>query len=266
MGIALMALGACGGSPKPSAASVVKAQSDLAVPAPEGISVKVTGTSAVVRWSAPKGLTVPLKGYEFYLDQTPAVSVGPQVTSYQLTGLASESHYAQVVALTATGESDPIAASFEVAYAAAAPGPTGTARPQETTPTQTPVAATQAPVATQAPPEQTPELSVSAACETAISDLQTVDTDAAGVIRGDNNEIATGHSFGALIIDLQNVSQNVSDSRLASLVTTATADVIGLRNLYVAGGNAVAESNLDPDAQAVQEYCSTQTDPLGGNA
>ena len=267
IGIAVMALGSCGGSHQPSAASVVVKATNLSVPAPEGISVKVTGTTAVVNWSAPKGLSVPLKSYEFYLDQTPAVSVGPQVTSRKLTGLASESHYVQVVALTATGQSEPIAASFAIAYADAQPSPAASPTPEaaNTTPSQPSVAAPTSD-ATQ-PPSQTRALSVADACDTVMPDLSTVDSDAAAVIRGDNNEVATGHGFGALIIELQGVSQNVSDAHLAGLVNTVTGVVVSIRNLFVAGGDPMnIDQNLDPDIAAVQEYCSTQTDPLGSTA
>jgi hypothetical protein len=118
----------------------------------------------------------------------------------------------------------------------------------------------------EASPRVVSSVSVTAACNKADADFTTVDTDSAAVMRGDDNEVVTGHSFGPLIIELRGLSENVQDSHLATLISTGTADVVGIRNLFVANGDSsTISTSLDPDIQKVSEYCSAQTDPLGNS-
>jgi hypothetical protein len=268
--ICITVLGACGGTPAASHATIVKAQPAIPVPAPDGISVKVSGTSAVVTWGAPKGMSAPLKGYDLYLDQTPSVSLGPQVTSRKLTGLASDSHYVQVVALTANDQSEPVAATFSVAYRdvppSALPYPEGSpassaaAAPESAPPVVSPPQSDSAPT--------TAPVSVQEACTTAVPDFSTVDHDSAAVMRGDDNEVATGHTFGSIIVELQGLSQNLSDRQLGNLIAKGTAAVVDIRNLFIAGGDFMqySWSAADTEWEAVSLYCSSAGDPLASTA
>ena len=147
--------------------------------------------------------------------------------------------------------------------AAKAPSTQGVAT--GTTPSSSPSSA-DAPSSASPSPVSQPAVTVAEACNTADTDFTQVDNDSAGVIRGDNNEIATGHSFGPLIVELTRLSDNVPDSKLAALIATGTADVAGLRTFFIADSDvSTLNTQLDPDIQAVTAYCSAQSDPLGNS-
>jgi hypothetical protein len=154
-GAAAIALASACASPGHAAApaNAVKVVADVA--APTGLSIKVSGSSAVVRWAAPKGQTAPLKDFELYLDQNKPITLAPTVTSRTITGLAAGSeHFVQIVAVTADNQSLPVGASFSIKFVAppvAAPSPVA----QVTTPAPAPTPQATTPALPAATPQPT---------------------------------------------------------------------------------------------------------------
>jgi hypothetical protein len=277
--LVLLAVGACASSPASPKAHVAAVAAAIDVAAPAGISVAVKGTSALVRWGASPNGSVPLKGYQLYLDQTPVLNLGPQVTQHRLVGLSSGSHYVQVVAITAHDQSEPMASSFLIALAkpkTVVPSPTAVpvqAAAPVAVPTYTPPPAS----TDSAPPAQSQDspidtaptataISAVEACGTAATDFDAIDSETGAVIEGSGNAIATGHSFGTIIIELQHLSQNVSDSHLSGLLTTVVSDVVDIRSTMLSGGSLIsnaATNAVDGHMRTAQEYCSSLSDPLG---
>lgn len=111
---ALLALvAACGGQAATTAP--VRAVSAPSVPSPTGLSVTVTGTSALVSWTASSGT---LTGYKLYVDQNPPIAIGANATSRQLSGLATDAnHFVAVVAVAGKNVSNPADTTFKVAPA-----------------------------------------------------------------------------------------------------------------------------------------------------
>ena len=275
--------GCAGGSASTANSVPLQIQTVADVSTVGKVSVAVYGGSAKVTWTLPKAQVVPRTGLEFYLDGDDPIALGTTVTSRIVTGLLPGStHYVQVVAISKNGQSRPEAATFSIAFlplASPAPSVVYVTVPAAATPTMTPtvtptVAATTAPVVAATPtptptPTATPtpepvKISVAEACTTATSDLHIVDTDGAAVIRGDDDEVVVGHSFGAIIVELRSLSDGVGDAHLAGLIRTVTADVSAQRNWFVAAGD-VLQFDYAPfslHATAVQTYCAAAGDPL----
>jgi hypothetical protein len=128
--IVLALMTACGASPSTSAPPLAT-ETNAIPPAPAGLHAVVSGTTALVTWQAPDKAHAPLRGYEFYLDETPPVALGAQERSRKLTHLATGHKYlVQVVALTSDDQSLPSGTTFSTAFV----------EPKSSTPTTQPTA------------------------------------------------------------------------------------------------------------------------------
>lgn len=114
--IVLALMTACGGSPSTSAPPLA-IETKAIPPAPAGLHAVVSGTTALVTWQAPQQSRAPVRGYEFYVDETPPVSLGAGERSRKLTHLATgRKYFVQIVALTSDDQSLPSGTTFSTAF------------------------------------------------------------------------------------------------------------------------------------------------------